>query len=545
MQRNHDSASVRVEFESTGPGSDLDIPDVVRESGGPGSGGPQSPIAALVGAGLLALVVIAALFVLRPASDEAADGSQRGTTTTIAETATTTSTTASSTTTTELEAGGRPVIPEGGPTQSAEVVDVQGMSVFPIEIISSGGGYVALAASTGQSENPVLFGSSSGKDWVRLEGRLPSELLAQPTNELDVQYFYEALGEADDGLAVSLLERFVDRESGETVRIHVTRLITVDGSAWTQDPGFQRMEIEGVAASPSFNGSDLTAVAVLPAGRGNPQIERVLSDWAVDPEIADGCFTSAFRNIGVGGEQPGLRLQRCDDRSLVVVEPDQLRLPLLASELQQCLLQLSTRSAPTTDIYMQRRGDPSIRIFTVGTSASTPVLTSDGARAAVLVPGSSFENAPGCADFAPAGTRQGAHPGIEAFSPNTTSIRSSSGGVLGSTPIYQDRFPIAVNEDTVVIPFAGEVYSANLTTGEWALEAEAFRSIDWTGVAPNGRQIFTTNRSLLMHAEVGEPWEVVALDRPLPDQPLILHADDARVFFGDGAATVMVEFPGG
>lgn len=249
------------------------------------------------------------------------------------------------------------------------------------------------------------------------------------------------------------------------------------------------------------------------------------------------------RTSGWGGEQPGLRLQACDDRSLVEVEPDQLRLPLLANELQQCLLQLSTRSAPTTDIYMQRSGDPSIRIFTVGTSASTPVLTSDGERAAVLVPGSSFENAPGCAEFAPAGTRQGAHPGIEAFSPNTTSIRSSSGGLLGSTPIYQDRFPIAAREDTVVIPFAGKVYSANLSTGEWALEAEALRTIDWTGVAPNGRQIFTTNSALLFHAEVGEPWEVLALNRPVPDQPVVLHADDERVFFGVGLTTVMVEFP--
>lgn len=302
MQRNHDSASVRVEFESTGPGSDLDIPEVVRESGGTGSGGSQRPAAAFVGAGLLALVVVAALFVLRPESNEAADGSQRGTTTTIAETATTTtSTTASSTTTTELVAGGRPVIPEGGPTQSAEVVAVQGMSVFPIEIISSGGGYVALAASNGQSENPVLFGSSAGTNWVRLEGRLPSDLLAEPTDELAVEYLYEALGEVDDGLAVSLLERFIDRESGETVRIDVTRLITADGSAWTQDPGFSRMEIDAVAASSSFNGNDLTAVAVLPAGRGNPQIERVLSDWAIDPAIANGCFISAFQNIGVGG----------------------------------------------------------------------------------------------------------------------------------------------------------------------------------------------------------------------------------------------------
>lgn len=539
MERNPDSASVRVEIESTTSRSASDVSN--GDGLLPSNGQRSTPT--LVGVGAVLVAVVVGLVLLSPDGNEAADGTRRGTTTTVPSTTSSPESTTSSTSSVVDEVGLRPVVPVGGPEHSTEIIEVEGMSIVPIEIISSGGGYVALGATDGQSPNPVLFGSAAGQYWVRLEGRLADGILSEPTSDVTVERIYEALGEVDGGLAVSLLERFVDRESGETVSLSVKRLITADGSSWTLDPDFQVIELDAVAASPSFNGPDLTAVAVLPAGRGNPLIERVLSEWASDPQIADGCFISAFPNIGASGVEDGFRLQSCDERSLVDVTPDQLVAPESADFLQLCLQQLSIRSAPPTDIYMQRKGEQSFRIFSIGTSASTPVPAAGGDFAAVLVPGTSLATAPACEPFDAPGRGSGGDPGVSLFSPGIGSIRAPSSGILGSTPLFEDRIPIAASESQVVVPLVGKVYSVDIATGIWTLAAETVRTTDRVSVAPNGRQIFTANGRHLFYASIGEPWQTLGVDRGLPRQSFVLHADDTRVFFSDGANTLMVELP--
>ncbi len=491
----------------------------------------------VVGAVLVALLIATGLWSLRPGADEAADGSRRGTTTTLP------TTTTSPPTTIQTEIDGVQIVPPGSPSAMAEIFEVTGLPAVPIEITAGGGGFVALGQADGTAVGPVLYGSPTGQSWVRFARGLGPDVLSDPTVTRDVSFFYAGLAVVDSGLVVSVVERFTDRESGETTNLRIKRLTTLEDTTWRLDPGFHVIEIDAVAALPLFNGPDLTGVAVLPEGRGNPLITRVLNEWVADPEIANGCFVNAFQRLGIDGSEPGFRLQTCDQRSVIDVEPEQLVVPGSAEELLLCLQELSTRSAPLTDIFMQRRGGGSVETFAeTGTTASVPVAVMGGERAAVLSPSSSVAAAPGCDRFAGFAAEDDSTMALLDFAPGAETTRIESDGLVANRRVFEDRIPIAADNENVVVPLLGTVYSVDLTSGEWIEQARAVRTTDRIIVAPNGRQIFTFRGTSMYYANIGEPWKQLGLERALR-RPLVLFADDERVFFNDGLDTLLVELP--
>lgn len=489
-------------------------------------------------AAMISAAAVIGVSQLRPDPEQAADGSQRGTTTSV-------STTQAPVTTTSLNTPERPTVPAGGAAFSAEVVEVEGLTA-PEQIIASGGGYVALGGNDSPSNLLTLYGSSTGQDWVRLAGLLPPDALTSPSPDFTVRQTYGGLAASDHALFVSLIEFVRPVDESQPTRFIAKRLRTLNGSTWTLDSDFETIVVEAAAAAPAFNRTDLTAVAVLPHDRGNVAIEQVVRQHVADPEIADSCWFSAFPRIGIGGQEPGFRLQPCNGGGLVPIGEDQLVDASQIDTIRRCVLQLANSAAPTVDLYLQHRDDPGpIRHRSFGGARTLPVATADERRAVALDVGNPFDKATSCSDLDVAPLEAAPTDLALAFAgPGMTTSRLRGDVANSNVPILTNLQSIAASEGQMIVSAGGSAYRVDLDDGGWSRAAKSVNASRPVWVAPNGQQLFTFHRTTMFTAMVGEPW--VAIDLGESYRPSrILHADTERVFFERGSSVAVIDLPQG
>ncbi len=525
MSGGERDAAVRVEIDveelppSFLPGAQRRV-----STGRPTGGGPPRGVIAV--AVLIAAMSIAAIFVLRPDPGQTAAGTQR----------------LSPTTTTDVASStlGPALDVDGAPLETAPVARVQIAEGFAdIEaVIPWTSGFIGLGSGIG--EQLRIYSSADGTVWSRLP-TLVVDLEPLDGRDLGSRVF-AALGQADERTLVVTMVESVQGSNGERFAF-ATRLRSNDGLLWSPDPDFEPMALGSVTAALALvNTPELMVVGAYRGVTGNPLIEKVVAEYVTDAEIASRCWLDAWSAAEISSEAVVL-LQDCDTALPIVLRPDQLVDPSLAAEVGQCLTQLSGRSGAPLDIFMERSGNPSIRIYTAqGSVSALPVPTPDG-KIAVLEPGGSLDGAPACAQFDVFEAIAPTNPGVSLLEPREGTERLSSLGSLPQTQIFGLPQSIAVTDTEILVPTAFALYAADRQTSTWVERAVPINRAGTVWMAPNGRQLFTFAEGAMFIADSSDgDWQRVELDMVVrPDR--ILYADDERAVFGRAEDLVVVTLP--
>jgi hypothetical protein len=518
MEGHEDDAAVRVEIESS-PLSSSSLLGAQRQVSDGRPRRNRSERRILTAGVVVAALSIVSLSLLRPEPGQAADGTQRQATTTIP---TSTPSTTNST--------------DGLPSTTAATVPFVNVAVSDLTQAVSGvvpwqDGYLALAQ---RSEELLLFSSPDGVSWTPVETRLDTvglpEIGVDTDSRAQLRVYFEALGVAGDGLAVSLVQVSGDANELLAQRTMITRLSSQDGKVWHADPEFDVMDIAQALVMPVVNTADLTTVAVF-LGSGNPLIEQVVAANVVDPDIRDGCWRRAMQDGLPDGDQ-SVRLWPCDLSDPVSLSTAQLRTPAAAAAIGACLEDLNSRSGPPIDIYSQRRNEPTIyRYLEQGTIGALPIGTPDG-NLAILDPGRSLSTSQNCQLLDGVDPLAPVDHGVVLLEPGGGSIRMTSGDALPPVELFELPSSIAATNDSILVPAGDQMFSVDLAGGEWTAIARAVRPTELVWAAPNGERLFTFDGSTMNIAVPGSEWRQVSLDRSLT--PLrILLADEERLLLID------------
>ena len=523
MAGGEDDATVRVEIEvAEMPPSFLPGTQRRVSNGRPTGGGP--PKGVLIAAAMLAAASVLAIVLLRPDPGQTAAGTQRLAPTSTTEASPSTSQTAAAGVVEPDALAASVVVSEG-------LADVQAILPWTSSFIGLG---------QGPSEQLRIYSSVDGATW----SRLPTLVVdLEPLDGRDPgSRVFSALGRSDDRtLVVTMVESARGVDGGRTAL--ATRLSSEDGLLWSPDPNFQPIALgSATSALPLLNTPDLMVVGAYRGTIGNPLIEKVIGRYVTDEAIATGCWLDAWSAAEISSEAVVL-LQECDTALPIVLRPNQLVDPTLADDVGQCLIQLSGRSGAPIDIYMERAGDPSTRIYTEqGTVAALPVATADG-KVAVLEPGRSLDGAPACLPFDVFEAEAPTNPGVSLLEPGEGTQRIPSLGSLPETQLFGLSQAIAVTESEIFVPTALGVFAADRQRGSWVERAAPINRSGTVWIAPNGRQLFTfAEGAMFVTDSTDGDWQRIELNEPLrPDR--VLYADDERAFFGQAESLVVVELP--
>lgn len=224
-------SSVRVEFEDSTLNAGTE-----PEVGAPNPNPPNRRLA-VVGAVVVALVLVVGLLSFRPSEGETAAGTERAAPTTTVAPATTTSVTPSTTTTTRVEAA--PLAPVN--------------AFFESDVVRGEVGFLALLDSTSDNDfAPSLYHSNNGLEWELVD----TELAPFVAKGDDITVEYSHLISSGEGFGLLRTRTVVDRLNPTFPAASVTeRLVSIDGQRWARDEGFTSL-LHNELARPTFHVAD-------------------------------------------------------------------------------------------------------------------------------------------------------------------------------------------------------------------------------------------------------------------------------------------------
>ena len=301
MSAHDELRSVRIEVETASSGNDA--PQIEK---------PEQPNRRLGALGILAALVLGvAFFVLRPAGDEAADGTVRETPPATAPGDSSPSTTGATSTTTvpddaeegidqtELSLLLEAVEPGG----RIEPVAIDTGDSF-IDIVNIDGGFLALA-NVVATEEPPVFGSVDGLDWVEIE--------VAPFNADDPQPVqWRQLVSADDGVAaIGFVAADFGSIDGERVQFEVAT--SQDGFLWqSAQPSNAPRSGDGVALPITVLDSSVVSIET--------SNEVLLEDILRFDEVLDvnSTIAATIERCGAySGDLEDFTISQCRDFSIV------------------------------------------------------------------------------------------------------------------------------------------------------------------------------------------------------------------------------------